>query len=281
MNQHMQTAFWFGLCALALRKTSRWRDCLPALIPIALCIPIAIVLCSRSFTLLTILGLLTGLTIPLQRHLRSMAVRVLALGFSTTIVFGGGLWLLSLAAPERVLALKNRLGEDTRTSQYSQFFQQLDPVRLIPGLGPKATYTFNDWSDYDYIDNQFLFILFKFGLPVLVGYCAVVIWPGLCMLVKAADQRERSLGVFFAFWTLATLGVSIFHAITNNPQNLIAILLAGRCFGLLALRGNAPPTSQKPSRFAWPVNLHQRVRKSVLSETDTANEPHMILQIAP
>ncbi|MGD0615978.1 MAG: hypothetical protein ABSA69_11110 [Verrucomicrobiota bacterium] len=280
--EHLQIAFWFGLCALVLHKSSRWRDCVPALIPIALCIPIAIVASSRSFTLLTTLGLLTGLLVPLQHHFRSMAVKVLALGLLSAVVFGVGLWLLSLAAPERVLALKDRLTEDTRSGQYSQFFQQVPVTSLFAGLGPKATYTFNDRSNYDYVDNQFLFILFKFGLPVLLGYCAVVIWPGLRLLIGAGTQQQRLLGVFFVLWTLATFGLSIFHAITLNPQNLVVVLLAGRAL-TLAKTARKPPLPLRGS----PRPVHSHAFLQTMSGTrfahydGTADRPQPPRQTAP
>jgi hypothetical protein len=228
---HLQIAFWFGLCSLVLRKSSRWHDCVPALIPIALCIPMAVISNSRSFSLLAILGLLTGLLVTLQGRRRLSAGRVVAICFLTALSVGIGLWLLFLASPERVLSLNDRLTEDSRSSQYTQFFGQVPATSLIAGLGPRATYTFNDQADYEYIDNQFLFILFKFGLPVLFGYGAVIIYPGLRLLLKRGRRSQWVLGVVFLLWTLAGLGLSIYQNITVTPPNLLIILLAGWCWG--------------------------------------------------
>jgi hypothetical protein len=248
MNQHMQTAFWFAFAALIVGRSPSWRKNLLAVIPIALCIPLSILMITRSWTLLAILGLGLGLKITFQDRLRLRPANILVLGLLSTAVLLAAIWLLSVAFPERVETLRGRLLDDSRSSQYSDFFQQVPVTGLITGLGPKATYTFNDQPNYDYIDNQFLYILFKFGLPVLLGYCAVVLWPGLRMLVYAANRRERSLGFFFAFWTLATLGVSVFHGITNNPQNFIAILLAGRCFRFMSLSGKDASTRHESVR---------------------------------
>lgn len=249
MNQHMQSAFWFALAALVIGGSTGWKGDVLALIPIALCVPIAILMASRSWTLLAIFGFGLGLKIVFQEILRLSATKSLALGLFASVILLAGIWLLSIAFPERFDTFKGRLGEDTRSSQYSQFFQQVPVAGLITGLGPKATYTYNALTDYNYIDNQFLFILFKFGLPVLLGYFAVVLWPGLYMLVNAVDHRERSLGFFFGTWTLATLGVSTFHSITNNPQNLMAILLAGRCFLFMTLSGKSASNRQGPVRL--------------------------------
>jgi hypothetical protein len=247
MNRHMPTALWLSMSALALRKSSSWRDCLPVLVPIALCIPIAIVINTRSFTLLATIALLTGLMIPLHSHFRSTPLKLVMLGFLAALVLGVGISLLFLAAPERVLSLHQRLTSDTRSSQYRQFFAQVPVTRLITGMGPKATYVFKG-ENYEFIDNQFLFILFKFGFPVLLGYCAIVLWPGLRVFVNATDRRERSMGLFFVFWVLAALGLSIFHGIVNNPQNLLAILLAGRCFAAIELWGSSGGTPRNRVR---------------------------------
>jgi hypothetical protein len=237
MNKHMQTAFWFSFAALIIGRSSRWRKNLLAVIPIALCIPLSILMLTRSWTLLATLGLGLGLKITFQDRLRPRLAKTLALGLLSITILAAAIWLLSMVFPERLEALNGRLLDDTRSSQYSQFFDQVPVTGLITGLGPKATYIFDNEPAYEYVDNQVLFILFKFGFPVLLGYCAVVLWPGLRMLVYAANRRERSLGLFFAFWTLATLGVSVYHGITNNPQNFIAILLAGRCFLFMSSRG--------------------------------------------
>ena len=255
---------------MVIGGSSGWRSHVAAIIPIALCVPIGIVMASRSWTLLPTLGLALGLKITFHEHCRAKPAKTLAFGLLSIIIFGLGMWLLATALPEKVEAFENRLREDTRTSQYSQFFQQVDPIRLIAGLGPKATYTFNDWNDYNSIDNQFLFILFHFGVPVLLGYCAVVLWPGLRLLIGARTQHERWEGVFFAFWTLAALGVSTFSAITLNPQNLAVILFAGRAFTLAKATREPPfPRYPKPRQVRSQASGLQRSeigrRQSVLS----------------
>jgi hypothetical protein len=230
MNQHVQTALWLSLAALVIRRSSEWKRHVFALIPIAMCIPISILMGSRGWTVLSILAFLFGVKWAFLGHFRSNPVLTIVLASSAVTISAAGLWLLTSVLPERVDAFQDRLDDDTRSSQYTQFFQQVDVLSLIPGLGPKATYTFGEWSDYNWIDNQFLFISFKFGLPILLAYCAVVLWPGLRLLFKSNRSQGRRMVVFFVLWTLATLGVSTFHGITNNPQNFVTVLLAGRSF---------------------------------------------------
>jgi hypothetical protein len=249
MNQHLPTGFWFALYALLSGGSSGWKSHVVALIPIALCIPIAILIASRSLAILPTLALALGLMSVFKSSIRVMPVKTLALGLLAVILLGAGMWGFTIAMPDQLERFEGRLTEDTRTPQYSQFFEQVPVVSLITGLGPNATYTYRNQSGYSYIDNQFLFILFRYGLPMLLGYCAIVLWPGLRLLVCGGGEKERLLGFFFAFWTLAMLGVSIFHAIVNNPPNLLTILLAGRCFTLIPLRGKPTSTRQRSVRF--------------------------------
>jgi hypothetical protein len=241
---HLQAAFWFGLCAMVMAKSSRWSECIPALIPIALCIPMAIISSCRSFTLMSTLALLVCLTIPLRRHIKQRAVRIAALCALTLFIFWLGFGIVAATVPERLEAFEGRLMDDSRSSQYSQFFAQVPVASLFWGLGPKATYSFDYFDHYDYVDNQFLFILFKSGFPVLLGYCAVVIWPGFRLLRCARNQQQWLLGVLMVFWILAALGLSIFHSISITPQNLIVILLAGRAWTLFKER-------RKPHRHGF------------------------------
>ncbi len=251
MNQHFQVAFWLGLCALLLAGSSGWKSRLAAIIPVALCVPMGILMASRSFALLATIAIVLGFINVFQSPLKQSLVKAVILGLFCLALVAAGVWLLSLVAPARVEALQGRLLEDTRSSQYSEFFNQVPVTGLITGLGPKATYTYDNDPNYSYIDNQFLFILFKFGLPVLIGYCAVVIYPGLCLCLTAANRQERLLGLFFVLWVLAALGVSIYHNIHNNLPNLIAVLLAGRCFSLLALKQRRPLAVHGQRKFVW------------------------------
>jgi hypothetical protein len=237
INQHVQTGFWLAFAALIIGRSHHWKKNILAVIPIAVCVPIAMLMASRSWTVLTLLALGLGLLITFRERLRLGPAKILLFSVAALVAVLALVGIALLAFPDRMETLTGRLTEDTRTSEYSEFFDQVPVTRLITGLGPKATWGFGNQAEYEYFDNQFLFILFKFGLPVLLGYCAVVIWPGLRLLVSPAGRRDRALGWFFIFWILAALGISVFHGITNNPQNFIAILLAGRCFLLLTSKG--------------------------------------------
>jgi hypothetical protein len=272
MVEHLQISFWLALVVLVLAPPERWLQSGLALVPILTCIPTAVVISSRSFTVLSTLALAFGLLCALRGRIRFSANNIVAVAGVTTIVVSALLFLLSVTAPERFLALKERVFDDSRSSQYVQFFDQVPVERLILGLGPKATYTYNLRANYEYIDNQFLYILFKLGLPVLLGYVAVVLWPGLRLLLEPVNQSQRMEGVIFLFWILASLGLSIYHALVPNPQNFLIILLAGRAVALRqetatpafpAIAGSLPAWARRRPRSASGGRFH-RARATVL-----------------
>jgi len=225
--EHLQAALWFGLYALAFRKSSRWRDCVPSLLPLGVCVGLAVSIASRSFVLLATIALVLGILLTTRLDCRSLSTRLFISSALTTLVVAGLYWILMMAAPERFGSLNARLTEDTRTSQYSQFFQQIPPHNLLVGCGPKAAYTYNGQPNYEYIDNQFLYLLFKFGAPVVIGYFAVVLWPGLRHGIAPAARGSKLTAVIFWLWTLAGLGISVYHNISLTAPNLLIILLAG------------------------------------------------------
>jgi hypothetical protein len=232
MVEYLQLTFWLSLGAVALNSSTRSWLYLAPLLPLASCIPMAMMIGSRSFALLCAAGLAAGLFYALQRFIRSSRRSLIVVLVCTSLVGAGFIWALAVAAPENLDALQHHLFEDTRSSQYRDFFEQVSLLRLVPGLGPNASYIYGDRGNYGHIDNQFIFIAFKLGLPVLLGYGALVLWPGLTLLFTARNQSQRRIGVLFAFWTLATLGLSIFHAVAPNPENFLIILLAGRAIDL-------------------------------------------------
>lgn len=252
MNQNLQTAFWYGIAAYGITEVRDWKTRILAFIPVALCIPVGILIASRSWSLLGVLGVLFILKEVMRDNFRMSTAKSVLLGLIVVLALGVGIWVLSIYMPDRFEQFGGRLTEDTRSSQYSQFFSQVTVPNLVTGLGPKATYTFNDHLDYGYIDNQFLFVLFKFGSPVLIGYFVVIILPGLLWNFRASTSSERFVGIFFVFWTLACLGLATFHGIYLNPQNAMVILMGGRCWRWLSEKGDAYSNRLEWMRATWP-----------------------------
>ena len=85
---------------------------------------------------------------------------------------------ISYIFPNITGSLFERGFEDTRSGQYVVFFlNNTHGMILLLGLGLNATYTYLGNDFYPYFDNQFMFIMFHYGiLPVIswiVVYCCV------------------------------------------------------------------------------------------------------------
>lgn len=76
---------------------------------------------------------------------------------------------VSYVFPEITGNLFNRGVEDTRSGQYVIFFAQHSWKDLILGLGINASYSYLGNVNYTYFDNQFMFVMFHYGIfPVIV-----------------------------------------------------------------------------------------------------------------
>ena len=156
-------------------------------------------------------------------------------------VFGGG----------GLEGLLDRLGEDTRTHQLETFMAQVPVTGLVSGMGPNAGYAFRDQPNYLFIDNQILFLLFKFGLPGLAGYALTILWPGMRAMPRAVSPEEKVAPIMLGLWILALLGISIFNAVAHNPSNYLIALLAGRCLAIGARSVVKPTGTMDAVRRAW------------------------------
>ncbi len=152
---------------------------------------------------------------------------------------GGGLAAICLVAwvmhvqPGLLDRFFERLGADTRSHQYQDLFLRVDWVGLFRGYGPLATYDSGRTQGYNYIDNQVLYVLFKFGAVTLIGYVLVILLPAVRVLFLPVPWRVRALAVVPVLWLLAMVGVSTFSAITMNTANYVLILTAGHCHSIL------------------------------------------------
>ena len=93
--------------------------------------------------------------------------------------------------------------------------------------------------NYKYIDNQYLYALFHYG--------ALLTLPWLCFWLIALLKRkessvridgERSSMFIVIMWLMALGGLSVYNAVTINPQNFVVALIAGRSLFLKFNRGS-------------------------------------------
>jgi hypothetical protein len=229
----LQTTFWFGAFSLFQLPADRIRAQLISCLPIALVAFEAVYVQNRSWICQCILAigarfLLLNRAGGINRMWKYAVAAMAALMLSAVVLF-----LAAAVFPEELSGLRQRLMEDTRTAQYMDFFQQVPLSSFILGAGPLATYATGDSFNFLYIDNQLLLILWKFGVLAMMGYFILVLWPGLKLMASGEAEEDQASATVTSLWLLASLGLSIYHGIVQNPQNFLMILIAGRCYAIL------------------------------------------------
>jgi O-antigen ligase len=89
-------------------------------------------------------------------------------------------------------------------------------------------------GDYQFFDNGYLWMLFIGGVPTLLCYGAIIVWPA----IQAFSRRPRGLdgaAVFLVLtWGVALTGLSTFTLPSVSLNSFLMALWAGRCHVFLA-----------------------------------------------
>ena len=145
---------------------------------------------------------------------------------------------VSYVFPEITGNLFNRGFEDTRSGQYVIFFAQHPWEDLIFGLGINASYRYLGNMNYTYFDNQFMFVMFHYGVfPVIVWLC---VYASTLKSSKSYNEQNRIViqaAKFVGFFVLlAYMGVSTYYQIELGYSGVIVMMLIGKalrekCYG--------------------------------------------------
>ena len=157
---------------------------------------------------------------------RNRYVKIL-MGFLLIIIAVLG---VSYVFPEITGNLFNRGLEDTRSGQYVIFFAQHSWEDLIFGLGINASYRYLGNANYTYFDNQFMFVMFHYGIfPVIVWLC---VYASVFKNSRVYNEQNRIVlqaakfvGLFIL---LAYMGVSTYYQIELGYNGVIVMILIGK-----------------------------------------------------
>lgn len=137
---------------------------------------------------------------------------------------------VSYVFPEITGNLFNRGVEDTRSGQYVVFFAQHSWKDLIFGLGINATYRYLGNINYSYFDNQFIFVMFHYGIfPVIVWLC---VYASIFKNSRKSNEQNRivirAAKFVGLFVLLAYMGVSTYYQIELGYNGVIVMILIGK-----------------------------------------------------
>ena len=152
------------------------------------------------------------------------------------ILIVGGVSVLSnhitsyIAWDEHLNDLSEKMETDTRTFQYEEIFSGTPLYTWLIGGGINATYKSSLNGNTTSIDNQYLFLIFHYGLWFAIPYIWILFssWINL-FLRKNISWARKNLVIIAIMWCMALGGLSVFNAISFNSQTFILSIVLGRC----------------------------------------------------
>lgn len=127
-----------------------------------------------------------------------------------------------------LITLIDKFGKDTRSFQYIEVFSQIPAYQFIIGGGIDAKYHSSLYGEYSYIDNQYIFILFHYGILMLLPYIYFYLYSILSVW-KAKFVINKSGMFIVIMWLLALGGLSVYNWVIIDIKNFILPIVAGRC----------------------------------------------------
>jgi hypothetical protein len=192
---------------------------------------------ARSWTALTILlGLV--FVILRAREKRSALAGARIVVVAGVLIVAAGIITYDSFLRTALEGLAGRVHEDTRTGEYVAFFSAVPVSDLLLGKGPKGTWYWPGFGDFQFADNGFMWMMFIGGLPTLLSYVALVIWPGVRALQMGARGQDAAAVFLLLFWGLALMGLSTYTLPSVSMSSYLVSLWAGRCYLFLDERAN-------------------------------------------
>ena len=221
-------------------------------LPLAACCLVAVFNQGRGWLVLGILGfsLMVARPLFLEKGMRAVMEVLKDAGLVLIALVGVG-FAAHYFYPLAVEGLLSRLTHDSRSEQYRTFFAQVDALSLLTGKGPEAAFRFETDSSYGFFDNQFLWMLFKGGAVICLGYVILALLPGFRLFWRARDEREYAAGGTIILWSLGLAGFSTFLNVSLSAQNYFMILLGGFCHARLLNTQRPPVESRSRPPLIW------------------------------
>jgi len=159
---------------------------------------------------------------------RKGIIRLVRTLFVVTVVGSIAYSILNNYYTEYLISFINKIGSDTRSLQYREMFTQTPFYQFVFGGGINASYYLEAYGEYSYIDNQYIFILFRYGIFMLFPYVFFFVSPAWS-LWKAEVDFHKKIGIFIIImWLLALAGISVYNGILVDIKNIVMPMVAGR-----------------------------------------------------
>lgn len=226
VTSYLVTGFWLTAASLVGYKEKNKSNLYFILALIVMLIVLSTIINSRGWVIQSIILLLVA---SFQVVKRQRVVRLLKTVFILLFVGSIAYYIIGNYYTDSLLSLMEKFGRDTRTFQYTEIFSQTSWYQFILGGGLNAKYYSHVFGEYAYIDNQFIFIAFRFGVFMLLPYIYFFITPVWLLWKTKMDISKKSGVLIIVMWLLALGGLSVYNVIVIDIKSIILPIIAGRC----------------------------------------------------
>ena len=228
-TQYSILLMWLGgWTLLSATRLHGWRFAV-RVIPYFSFLLIAIYSQARSWTVLAVLlGIVFVILRAREQRSLLSAARILGVSCALIAVVGGLTYGIFLRSALQGLA--GRVDEDSRTGEYVAFFSDVRASDMLIGKGPNGTWYWPEArEDVQFADNGFIWMTFIGGLPTLLSYVVLMIWPAIRALRMDPHGPDAAAVVLLLFWAVALMGLSTYTAPSVSMSSYLISLCAGRC----------------------------------------------------
>lgn len=187
----------------------------------------AVIINSRSWIIQAcIAGIVIYLFGSSKHNVRSKFFRLVLLVLMGYIV----LQILNSYFPSSMTLLYNKLGQNSRSHQYSEIVKASSLLGWLFGNGATAVYYDSAQGNIANIDNQYLFISFHYGAIFMLMWLG----PQLMTFVSVLNGNSRKMISLLPIlcWFMALGGLSIFNVVYCDLKQALVMLYIGHILSM-------------------------------------------------
>ena len=216
--EHFANALFLTSCWNCIKRNTKIDNLMIYIISGVLMV-CSIVITSRGWMLQAIMLFVLAYLTTSKRKAFDKAKRV----FFMVVIFAILYSVISKYMSGALDYIIGRFGQNTRENQLVTFFEQVPFWKLFVGQGYNAAYHLNG-VNYAYIDNIFLFWMFRYGIFSVVGYWLPFLYVVFNKNRNLIETKMRYIGTVFA-WILAMGGLCIYYLIKLDAANIMLIMI--------------------------------------------------------
>jgi hypothetical protein len=232
VTTYFVTGFWLTAASIVGVNDENKLNLSILLVLIVMLMVLSVVIYSRGWMIQSIILLLVTSfrIVNRQRVLRLLKTLIIL-----TVIGSIAYYIIENYYTDSLISLIAKFGRDTRSFQYAEIFDQTPWYQFIIGGGVNVRYYSHVFGEYAYIDNQFIFTAFRFGILMLLPYVYFFITPVWVLRKKKMDFKKKCGVYIIIMWLLALGGLSVYNVIIVDIKSIVLPVIAGRCFYLAKL----------------------------------------------